>query len=70
MECTIDNIWGGELKEKVAQTGGTLVIRPDSGDPIKVVREALQRLAAKFATTNSKGYKLLPLCATHPRGWY
>ena len=57
----IDNIWGGELKEKVAQTGGTLVIRPDSGDPIKVVREALQRLAAKFGTTtNSKGYKLLP----------
>ena len=52
----IDNIWGGELKEKVAQAGGTLVIRPDSGDPIKVVREALQRLAAKFGTTtNSKG---------------
>ncbi|WP_315040712.1 nicotinate phosphoribosyltransferase [Faucicola mancuniensis] len=57
----IDNIWGGELKEQVKNTGGTLVIRPDSGDPIKVVREALQRLAAKFGTTlNTKGYKILP----------
>lgn len=44
----IDNIWGGELKQQVETMGGTLVIRPDSGDPIKVVREALQRLAVKF----------------------
>ena len=57
----IDHIWGGDLKQQVQQTGGTLVIRPDSGDPIKVVREALQRLAAKFGTSvNQKGYKLLP----------
>lgn len=41
--------------------GGTLVIRPDSGEPAKVVREALERLAVKFGTTiNSKGYKVLP----------
>ena len=41
--------------------GGTLVIRPDSGEPTKVVREALERLAVKFGTTlNSKGYKVLP----------
>lgn len=59
----IDNIWGGELKQQVEKMGGTLVIRPDSGDPIKVVREALQRLAVKFGTTtNSKGYKVLPNC--------
>lgn len=59
----IDNIWGDELKAKVEQMGGTLVIRPDSGDPAKVVREALERLAAKFGTTtNSKGYKMLPAC--------
>lgn len=57
----IDNIWGGELKQQVETMGGTLVIRPDSGDPIKVVREALQRLAVKFGTTtNTKGYKVLP----------
>ncbi len=57
----IDNIWGDSLKEDVKNMGGTLVIRPDSGEPIKVVREALERLAVKFGTTiNSKGYKVLP----------
>ncbi len=59
----IDNIWGGELKQQVETMGGTLVIRPDSGDPVKVIREALQRLAVRFGTTiNSKGYKMLPNC--------
>ncbi|MBP2279938.1 nicotinamide phosphoribosyltransferase [Psychrobacter sp. PL19] len=57
----IDNIWGDTLKEEVKNMGGTLVIRPDSGEPTKVVREALARLALKFGTTlNSKGYKVLP----------
>ena len=57
----IDNIWGDTLKENVKNMGGTLVIRPDSGEPTKVVREALERLAVKFGTTlNSKGYKVLP----------
>ena len=57
----IDNIWGDALKDKVETMGGTLVIRPDSGDPAKVVREALERLAIKFGTTtNNKGYKVLP----------
>ncbi|WP_201617589.1 nicotinate phosphoribosyltransferase [Psychrobacter urativorans] len=58
---TIDNIWGDTLKDDVKNMGGTLVIRPDSGEPIKVIREALERLAVKFGTTlNSKGYKVLP----------
>ena len=57
----IDNIWGDALKEDVKNMGGTLVIRPDSGEPTKVVREALERLAVRFGTTiNSKGYKVLP----------
>jgi nicotinamide phosphoribosyltransferase len=57
----IDNIWGDTLKEDVKNMDGTLVIRPDSGEPTKVVREALERLAVKFGTTlNSKGYKVLP----------
>ncbi len=57
----IDNIWGDKLKEQVENTGGTLVIRPDSGDPAKVVREALERLSVKFGyAINSKGYKVLP----------
>ncbi|WP_227429445.1 nicotinate phosphoribosyltransferase [Psychrobacter sp. I-STPA6b] len=57
----IDHIWGEALKSDVENMGGTLVIRPDSGDPAKVVREALERLAVKFGThTNSKGYRVLP----------
>ena len=57
----IDTIWGDTLKDAVENTGGTLVIRPDSGEPIKVVCEALVRLAARFGTTlNNKGYKILP----------
>ena len=57
----IDHIWGETLKSDVQNMGGTLVIRPDSGAPAKVVREALERLAVKFGTsTNSKGYKVLP----------
>ena len=59
----IDHLWGDELRDEIRQMGGTLVIRPDSGDPVKVVREALQRLAVRFGTTlNSKGYKVLPDC--------
>lgn len=59
----IDNIWGDELKAQIENMGGTLVIRPDSGDPCKVVREVLERLANKFGTQlNQKGYKVLPDC--------
>ena len=57
----IDQLWGDVLKQQVASTGGVLVIRPDSGDPVKVVREALIRLANRFGyRINSKGYKVLP----------
>ena len=57
----IDNIWGDELRTKVQNTGGTLVIRPDSGDPVAVVTETIDRLMNKFGyTVNTKGYKVLP----------
>lgn len=59
----IDNLWGGELKAQVETMGGTLVVRPDSGEPVEVVPEAIERLMAKFGyTTNTKGYKVLPAC--------
>lgn len=57
----IDQLWGDVLKQQVETTGGVLVIRPDSGDPVKVVRESLIRLANRFGyRINSKGYKVLP----------
>jgi nicotinamide phosphoribosyltransferase len=59
----IDNIWGGELKTQVKNSGGTLVVRPDSGEPVEIVPKAIEHLMAKFGhTTNSKGYKVLPPC--------
>lgn len=59
----IDNLWGGELKAQVEQMGGTLVVRPDSGNPLEVVPAAIERLMAKFGyRTNSKGYRVLPDC--------
>lgn len=57
----IDNIWGEELKEKVQRTGGTLVVRPDSGDPINIVTETIERLMSNFGyEVNEKGYRVLP----------
>lgn len=57
----IDELFGVQLKQKITENKGTLVIRPDSGDPIKVVPEALERLMNKFGyEINSKGYKVLP----------
>ncbi|CAL4067443.1 unnamed protein product [Meganyctiphanes norvegica] len=57
-------IWGKELREAVIEkgtSGGTLVVRPDSGDPPTVVVKCLEILGAAFGTsTNSKGYKVLP----------
>ncbi|AWF82897.1 nicotinate phosphoribosyltransferase [Microbulbifer sp. A4B17] len=57
----IENIWGGELKEKVENNGGTLVIRPDSGDPVDIATQTIERLMRVFgATINSKGFRVLP----------
>jgi len=53
-------IWGKALKDKVAECGATLVVRPDSGDPAQIVTEILRRLADAFgAATNAKGYVVL-----------
>ena len=57
----VGEIWGNELKAKVENLQGTLVIRPDSGDPVEIVCKTLQLLEAKFGCSiNSKGYKVLP----------
>ena len=55
-------LWGRNLRpEIVGNPGRTLVIRPDSGDPEKVVVECLSILGAEFGhSVNEKGYKVLP----------
>ena len=65
----IDTIWGGELKTQVETTGGTWWC-PDSGEPVEIVPEAIERLMAKFSfSVNGKGYKVLPPCAFNSRRW-
>lgn len=55
------DIWGTELKEKILGRQGTLIVRPDSGDPPTVVVQVLDRLAAHFGySKNEKGFKVLP----------
>ncbi|UDW83957.1 nicotinate phosphoribosyltransferase [Pasteurella canis] len=57
----LENIWGEQLKNKVQVLGGTLVIRPDSGDPAEVICRTLTILENKFGSVvNNKGYKVLP----------
>lgn len=54
------DIWGDKLKEKILNRNGTLVIRPDSGDPVVVLIELLNILGNSFGyTINTKGYKIL-----------
>lgn len=56
----IDQHWGRTLREEVIASGATVVIRPDSGDPVEVVDACLQRLEAAFGSTlNGKSYKVL-----------
>jgi len=56
-----EKIWGELLKPDVVSRKGTLVIRPDSGDPVPVLAKVLDILGEKFGyETNGKGYRVLP----------
>jgi nicotinamide phosphoribosyltransferase len=59
----VENIWCGKLLNEVRESGMTVVIRPDSGDPVEVNREILRIMARKLGPemkVNSKGYVVLP----------
>lgn len=66
--CVSDsyNIWEaiekwGSLKEKLINSGATLVIRPDSGEPTEVAPEVIRRMMNTFGfERNQKGYDVLP----------
>lgn len=53
--------WGTQLKDQILARKGTLVIRPDSGDPVRTLLEVFDILMGKFGyTVNEKGCKVLP----------
>lgn len=52
--------WGTTLKPAIIESGATVVIRPDSGNPTDIVLQCVSRLDRFFgATKNSKGFKVL-----------
>ncbi len=56
----IDNLWGDRLRQQVIDSGATLVIRPDSGEPIEIVAKTLEKLEDRFGSKiNQKGYRVL-----------
>lgn len=60
LDAAVADIWGGSLREKVLTRKGTLVVRPDSGDPIETPLRTVKKLWEKFGgTTNSKGFRVL-----------
>ena len=55
-----ENIWGEALKKEVQEMNALLVVRPDSGDAVKVPVELVMILDQKFGhTINDKKYKVL-----------
>jgi nicotinamide phosphoribosyltransferase len=55
-----EKLWGEELRQQVIDSGATVVIRPDSGDPVEVNRKLIEILGSKFGyTKNAKGFKVL-----------
>src|SRR5215469_3552399 len=58
-----EKLWGELLKPDIVHRNGTLVIRPDSGDPVPVLTKVFEILGEKFGyETNAKGYRVLPPC--------
>ncbi|MEO1662073.1 MAG: nicotinate phosphoribosyltransferase [Pseudomonadota bacterium] len=60
LELAVRDIWGDSLRSKVLAAGGTLVVRPDSGDPVETPIKVISTLYDKFGgSINSKGYRVL-----------
>lgn len=60
LDAALTGIWGGTLRAKVLGRKGTLVVRPDSGDPVETPLRAVRTLWDAFGgTTNAKGYRVL-----------
>ena len=49
-----------EIYQMVMEREGTLVIRPDSGEPIRLIKECLDILCSRECQLTERGFKLLP----------
>lgn len=57
----VGDYWGGAFRDQILSRPGTLVVRPDSGDPVKTLLKVFDILFEKFGfTTNTKGFRVLP----------
>ena len=60
LDAALAGIWGGSLRNKVLGRQGTLVVRPDSGDPVETPLRAVKVLWEAFGgSINAKGYRVL-----------
>lgn len=60
LEHAVTALWGRELRQAVIDSGATVVIRPDSGEPTAIVLRTVQALDAAYGSdVNAKGFKLL-----------
>ncbi len=60
LDKAVTDIWGRALRDKVQTRKGTLVVRPDSGDPVTTPLRTVERLWEIFGgTINAKGFRVL-----------
>jgi len=60
IDNAVERLWCGTLKDRVLGSGATVVIRPDSGDPVETPLRVLETLWAHYGgTTNGKGARVL-----------
>lgn len=56
-----ERVGSSPYKERIANSGGRFVVRPDSGNPLVVPIQVIEILLEKFGyTVNTKGFKVLP----------
>lgn len=54
-------MWGGPMRNQIMNSGGRLVVRPDSGDPAEISRLTVEAIGNLFGfSVNELGYKVLP----------
>jgi nicotinamide phosphoribosyltransferase len=60
LDAALTGIWGGALRDKVLARQGTLVVRPDSGDPVETPLRTVKTLWEAFGgSVNAKGFRVL-----------